>query len=90
MAVVIVEEAIVVVAMVVVAEKVFVPVKTLLAARVARVLASERSETESPVIVALVTLSVEETVSAPTVVVLVKMPPQALRSPVRDPPVRAK
>ena len=72
--------------------KTLVPVKMLLAVKVARALASERSELERPVMTAVVRLSVEVTVRAPRVEVEVKSPPLPLivSPPVRVPPVRAR
>ena len=78
LALVIVELVMVVVAKVVVAEKVLSPVQVLLPARAA----TPETEAEvSPVIVALVRLREEETVSAPMVEVLLIMPPQAEKRP---------
>ena len=90
LAVEMVDEATVLVAMVVVAEKVLRPEKVWLAASLAKLEASERLPEARPEIVALVRLRVEETVRAPMVEVLVMTPPQPLRRPVRVPPVRAR
>ena len=82
----IVELVIVVVANVVVAEKVLRPVKVWLLARYAKEVVPVNWFTERPVMVALVKLSEELTVSAPMVLVLDMMPPQALSRPVSEPP----
>ena len=89
-ALVMVELAAVVVAKVVVAEKVLRPVKVWLLARYAKEVVPVNWFTERPVMVALVRFNEELTVSAPMVLVLEMIPPQALRSPVIVPPAKSR